>query len=596
MGRVFRSLRWKDWVYLVLSLGFIVLQVWLDLLLPDYTSKVLQYAMTGMPMGEIWKQGGIMLACALGSAASSVTVGYFSARIASAAAFRLRGQVFDKVESFSMEEINRFSTSSLITRTTNDITQVQMLISMGLQMIVKAPILAVWAIVKISARQWQWSVIVAAAVILLVLMFTFVLVVVVPKFRKVQAMTDDLNSVTRENLTGVRVVRAYNAEAYQEEKFAGANGRLTKTQLFTSRAMAILSPFLTVLMSGISLAIYWVGAYLVGAQTDAVGRGEVYTQMITFSGYAMQIVMAFMMLVMIFFILPRALVSLRRIGEVLGTEPCIRDGALTASPEGAPLGTVEFRNVSFKYPDAGEYVLHDISFRAERGQTVAFIGSTGSGKSTAINLVPRFYDATEGEVLVDGVNVKEYTLAALHDKIGYVPQRAVLFSGTVESNVAYGEKAGLEYSEEAVKNAVRIAQGQAFIEEKEEGYKAHVAQGGTNFSGGQKQRLAIARAVYRRPEIYIFDDSFSALDYKTDRDLRAALKAETGGATSLIVAQRIGTIRDADLILVLEEGSVVGQGTHEELMRGCEVYREIARSQLSEEELAGMQGEVRKHG
>ena len=595
MGRIFKTLHWKDWLYLLFAVAFIVLQVWLDLLLPDYTSTILQYAMTAVPSGKIWAQGGLMLACALGSAASSVLVGYFAARIASAVAFRLRGQVFDKVESFSMEEINRFSTASLITRTTNDVTQVQMLIAMGLQMIVKAPILAVWAIVKISSRRWQWSVVVAAAVILLVCMFVFLLCVVVPKFKKIQAMTDDLNSVTRENLTGVRVVRAYNAEAYQEEKFEGANERLTKTQLFTSRAMAILSPFMTVLISGISLAIYWVGAYLIGALPAAAERAAVYTQMITFSSYAMQIIMAFMMLAMIFVILPRALVSLRRIGEVLDTEASIRGGALTAAPEEAPAGTVEFCNVSFKYPDADEYVLHDISFKAEAGQTVAFIGSTGSGKSTVINLVPRFYDATEGEVLVDGVNVKEYTLAALHDKIGYVPQRAVLFSGTVAVNVAYGERAGLAYSEERVREALGVAQAQEFIAEKEEGIAAHVAQGGSNFSGGQKQRLAIARAVYRLPEIYIFDDSFSALDYKTDRLLRSALKERTGGATSLIVAQRIGTIREADRIVVLDEGRAVGQGTHEELMRSCEVYREIARSQLSEEELAGMGKEVRAH-
>ena len=595
MGRIFKTLHWKDWLYLLFAVAFIVLLVWLDLLLPDYTSTILQYAMTAVPSGKIWAQGGLMLACALGSAASSVLVGYFAARIASAVAFRLRGQVFDKVESFSMEEINRFSTASLITRTTNDVTQVQMLIAMGLQMIVKAPILAVWAIVKISSRRWQWSVVVAAAVILLVCMFVFLLCVVVPKFKKIQAMTDDLNSVTRENLTGVRVVRAYNAEAYQEEKFEGANERLTKTQLFTSRAMAILSPFMTVLISGISLAIYWVGAYLIGALPAAAERAAVYTQMITFSSYAMQIIMAFMMLAMIFVILPRALVSLRRIGEVLDTEASIRGGALTAAPEGAPAGTVEFRNVSFKYPDADEYVLHDISFKAEAGQIVAFIGSTGSGKSTVINLVPRFYDATEGEVLVDGVNVKEYTLAALHDKIGYVPQRAVLFSGTVAGNVAYGERAGLAYSEERVREALGVAQAQEFIAEKEEGIAAHVAQGGSNFSGGQKQRLAIARAVYRLPEIYIFDDSFSALDYKTDRLLRSALKERTGGATSLIVAQRIGTIREADRIVVLDEGRAVGQGTHEELMRSCEVYREIARSQLSEEELAGMGKEVRAH-
>lgn len=587
MLRILKTLKAREWIYFALGVGFIVLQVFLDLTMPDYMSTITELAVSGAASGmaEIWKNGALMLACALGSALSSAVVGFFAARIAAAVSFRLRSQVFDKVESFSMEEINKFSTASLITRTTNDITQVQMVISMGLQVVVKAPVLAVWAIVKILNNNWQWSVVTVCAVIVMILMMVVLLIAVFPKFRKVQKLTDNLNAVTRENLTGVRVVRAYNAEEYQEKKFEKANEELTRTQLFTSRAMAVLSPVMTIVMSGLTLAIYWIGAYLIGDLPTAAERASLFGQMTAFSGYAMQVVMAFMMLAMIFIILPRALVSVKRIGEVLDTEASIKDGTLTAAPEGSPVGTVEFRHVSFKYPDASEYVLHDMSFKAERGQTVAFIGSTGSGKSTAINLVPRFYDATEGEVLVDGVNVKDYTLAALHDKIGYVPQRAVMFSGTVESNVAYGEKTGLEFDRDKVKEAVRVAQGKEFVEKMDGGYSAHIAQGGTNVSGGQKQRLAIARAVCREPEIYIFDDSFSALDYKTDRLLRSALKEETGNATSLIVAQRIGTIRDADLIVVLDEGNVVGKGTHEELLKTCKVYREIALSKLSAEEL-----------
>ncbi len=596
MFRILKVLKWREWVYAALSVGFIVLQVWLDLTMPDYMSSITQLAVsgTGNNMGAIWRDGGLMLACALGSALSSVAVGFFAARIAAALSFRLRAQIFDRVESFSMEEINRFSTASLITRTTNDITQVQMVVSMGLQVVIKAPILAVWAIVKITSTNWQWSAVTAAAVVLMVALMLFILLAVFPKFRKVQKLTDNLNAVTRENLTGVRVVRAYNAEEYQEKKFADANLELTKTQLFTSRAMAVLSPVMTMLMSGLTLAIYWIGATLIDALPTGAERAALFGQMAAFSGYAMQVVAAFMMLAIIFIILPRAMVSVRRIREVLETEPTIVDGTLTALPEGSPVGTVEFRHVSFRYPDASNDVLHDISFKAEKGQTVALIGSTGSGKSTVVNLIPRFYDATEGEVLVDGVNVKEYALSALHDRIGYVSQRAVMFSGTVESNVAYGEKKGLTFTEEKVKEAVRIAQGQDFVEKKEDGYQAFVSQGGTNFSGGQKQRLSIARAVCREPEIFLFDDSFSALDYKTDKQLRQALKRELAGATSVIVAQRIGTIRDADLIVVLEEGKVVGKGTHDELMQNCEVYREIAYSQLSEEELNG-QREVTAH-
>ena len=589
---ILKALKWREWVYAALSVAFIVLQVWLDLTMPDYMSSITQLAVSGAGgnMGAIWRDGGLMLACALGSALSSVAVGFFAAQIAAALSFRLRAQVFDRVESFSMQEINRFSTASLITRTTNDITQVQMVVSMGLQVVIKAPILAVWAVIKITSTNWQWSAVTAAAVVLMVALMLFILLAVFPKFRKVQKLTDNLNAVTRENLTGVRVVRAYNAEEYQEEKFAKANLELTKTQLFTSRAMAVLAPVMTMLMSGLTLAIYWIGASLIDALPTGAERAALFGQMAAFSGYAMQVVAAFMMLAIIFIILPRAMVSVRRIREVLDTRPAIADGAISSLPADAPTGTVEFRHVSFRYPDASDDVLHDVSFRAERGQTVALIGSTGSGKSTVVNLIPRFYDATEGEVLVDGVNVKDFTLAALHDRIGYVPQRAVMFSGTVESNVAYGEKAGLAFTEEKVKEAVRIAQGQDFVEGKEDGYRAFVSQGGTNFSGGQKQRLSIARAVCREPEIFIFDDSFSALDYKTDKLLRQALKRELSGATSVIVAQRIGTIRDADLILVLEEGRVVGQGTHEELMESCEVYREIAYSQLTEAELNGQKG------
>ena len=587
MLRVFKTLKAKEWLFAAISLVFIVLQVWLDLKLPDYMAAITRLAVSGAAggCGEIWKNGGLMLACAFGSALSSVAVGFFAARIAATVSFRLRSGVFNAVESFSMEEINKFSTASLITRTTNDIMQVQMVIAMGLQVIVKAPILAVWAIVKMLGSNVQWSIATAVAVVVMVAMLLFILLAVFPKFRRIQKLTDNLNSVTRENLTGVRVVRAYNAEEYQEDKFSKANEDLTRTQLFTSRAMAVMNPVMTLLMSGLTLAIYWIGAYLIDGLPSAAVRAEVFSEMSAFSGYAMQVIFAFMMLTMIFIILPRAMVSVRRIGEVLATQPSIRDGALSSTPESAETGTVEFKNVSFKYPDAAEYVLHNVNFKAERGQTVAFIGSTGSGKSTAINLVPRFYDASEGEVLVDGINVKEYTLRALHDKIGYVPQRAVLFSGTVESNVAYGEKDGETYTEEDVKKAIRIAQGSEFVEKMEGQIRAHIAQGGTNVSGGQKQRLAIARAVCRKPEIYIFDDSFSALDYKSDKLLRTALKEETGEATCLIVAQRIGTIRDADLILVFEDGNVVGQGTHKQLLQTCDVYREIAQSQLSKEEL-----------
>ena len=593
MAKILKYLKPKEWLMAGISLIFIVAQVWLDLKLPDYMSEITTLTQTpGSAMGDIWLNGGYMLLCALGSLVAAMVVGFFAARIGASFSQRLRSLLFNKVESFSMEEINRFSTSSLITRSTNDITQVQMLVVMALQLVIKAPITAAWAIGKIAGKGYEWSMVTGAVVLILLLMVTVMMIFVMPKFKKMQTLTDNITRVTRENLTGLRVVRAYNAENYQEEKFETANHELTGTQLFTNRAMAIMMPVMTLMMSGLSLAIYWIGAYLIdgaGMALSASGvpeKLEIFSNMVVFSQYAMQVIMAFMMLVMIFIMLPRASVSARRIHEVLDTQPGILDGSATAGKPGMT-GEVEFRNVSFQYPDAAEAVLEDISFTAKKGETVAFIGSTGSGKSTLINLVPRFFDATAGEVLVDGINVKHYRQEALLNKIGYVPQRAVLFMGTVRSNVAFGDNgSGEAYSEDAVKKAVEIAQGADFVEKMEGQYEADIAQGGTNVSGGQKQRLAIARAVCRTPEIYIFDDSFSALDYKTDRVLRSVLKKETAGVTSLIVAQRIGTIMDADQIIVLDEGKIVGKGTHRELLRECTVYQEIAMSQLSEEELA----------
>lgn len=584
MIKIFKYLKPKEWIQAVISLVFIVVQVWLDLKLPDYMAEITQLVQTpGSEMSEIWKAGGFMLLCALGSLVSAILVGFFAARIASSFSQRLRSLLFNKVESFSMEEINRFSTSSLITRSTNDITQIQMLVTMGLQIIIKAPIMAVWAVTKIAGKGFEWSLATAGAVLILLVMIAFIMVFVLPKFRKMQMLTDNLTRVARENLTGLRVVRAYNAEDYQEQKFEKANEELTYTNLFTNRAMSILLPVITMIMSGLSLAIYWIGAYLINA-AEATDRLTLFSNMVVFSSYAMQVIMAFLMLVMIFIMLPRASVSAKRVNEVLDTQPTIKDGHVTEGSQELK-GEVTFNHVSFKYPDAADYVIHDVSFTVKQGETIAFIGSTGSGKSTLINLVPRFFDVTDGEVLLDGVNVKEYSMESLYNKIGYVPQKAVMFKGTVRSNVAYGDNGSAGYSEDEVKKAVQIAQGADFVEKMDDGYNALIAQGGTNVSGGQKQRLAIARAVCRKPEIYIFDDSFSALDYKTDRVLRSVLKKETAGVTSMIVAQRIGTIMDADQIIVLDEGKVVGHGTHKELLRDCDVYREIAMSQLSEEEL-----------
>ncbi|MDR1992060.1 MAG: ABC transporter ATP-binding protein/permease [Nitrososphaerota archaeon] len=584
MLKILKYLKSTEWLLIGIILVFIVSQVWLDLKLPDYMAEITTLVQTpGSAMSEIWIAGGYMVLCALGSLGAAIIVGYFASRIGASFSQRLRSLLFNKVESFSMEEINRFSTSSLITRSTNDITQIQLFVVVALQLAIKAPIMAVWAVIKISGKGFEWSIATGVAVAVVLAMVALLMVFVIPKFKRMQILTDDVTRVTRENLTGLRVVRAYNAEDYQEAKFEAANQDLTGTQLFTNRALAVMMPVLMAMLNGLSLAIYWIGAYLIDA-AQATDKLIVFSNMVVFSQYAMQVIMAFMLLVIIFIILPRASVSIKRINEVLDTKPSIIDGKETSGKPGFT-GVISFNHVSFKYPDAAGCVLEDVSFTAKQGETVAFIGSTGSGKSTLINLIPRFFDVTEGEVLVDGVNVKDYKLEALYNKIGYVPQKAVLFKGTVESNVAYGDNGGDTFGLDEVKKAVQIAQGVDFVEKMENNYQASISQGGTNVSGGQKQRLAIARAVYRKPEIYIFDDSFSALDYKTDRTLRNKLKQETAGITTLIVAQRIGTIMDADQIIVLDEGKIVGKGTHKELLCDCAVYREIAMSQLSEEEL-----------
>lgn len=568
-----------------ISFVFILAQVWLDLTMPDYMSEITMLVQTeGSAMSDIWIAGGKMLLCALGSLVASIITSVFAAKVAANFSAVLRSRLFDKVQSFSMEEIGHFSTASLITRSTNDITQVQMLIVMGLQVLIKAPITAVWAIMKIADKSWQGTFSTAIAVVALLVVVGICMLLTIPKFKKLQTLTDNLNRVTRENLTGLRVVRAYNAEDYQEQKFTVANNELTGANLFANRTMSFLMPSIQLISNGLSLAIYWIGAVLINnaAMMDKV---ILFSDMVVFSSYAMQVVMSFMMLVMICMILPCASVSAKRINEVLETEPTIHDGKVV-NGKGKLFGEVEFKNVSFKYPDAEEYVLENISFIAHKGETVAFIGSTGCGKSTVINLVPRFYDVTDGEILVDGVNVKDYQQNALRNKIGYVSQRATLFSGTIRSNVAYGDNGKTQQMEKGITRAVITAQADDFVESSEDKYDSFVAQGGSNFSGGQKQRISIARAVCRNPEIFIFDDSFSALDYKTDRKLREALNKDCKDATKLIVAQRIGTIRDADRIIVLDDGRIVGNGKHNELMKNCAVYQQIAYSQLSKEELA----------
>lgn len=585
MIKILKNLTKKEWIIISFSLLFIVLQVWLDLKLPDFMSDITRLVQQeGSELQDVLVQGGYMLLCALGSVVSSVIVGFFAARVAASLSMRLRAMVFEKTMSFSMEEINGFSTSSLITRSTNDITQVQTIVAAGMQAIIKAPILAIWAIIKISSKNWQWTLATGIAVMVLLSMLSVIIIFALPKFKIIQILTDNLNRVTRENLTGLRVVRAYNAECYQQEKFQKANTELTQTNLFTNRVMAIMQPSMSLIMSGMSLAIYWIGAYLINGASIPQSKFALFSDMVVFTSYAMQVIMAFMMLTMLFIMLPRASVSAKRIMEVINTKAKILDGKVATNDQ-PQKGEVVFKNVSFKYPDASDYVLENINFTANQGETVALIGATGSGKSTLVNLIPRFYDVTEGEVLVDGINVKEYSQKILHDKLGYVSQKAILFSGTISSNVSYGENEN-NPSEERVREAIEIAQGNEFVEKISDQYEGHVAQGGANLSGGQKQRLSIARAIHKKPEIYIFDDSFSALDYKTDMQLRMALKKETTKITSIIVAQRIGTIKDADKIIVLDDGKIVGTGTHKELLKNCEVYQQIALSQLSEEELA----------
>ena len=585
MKTVFQNLKKTDWLLAAVCLAFIALQVWLDLKTPDYMAEITTLVQTaGSTMGEILSAGGMMLMCSLGSLAASVVTAICAARIAATLGATLRGRLFSKVQSFSMEEIGRFSTASLITRSTNDVTQIQMLIVLGLQMLLRAPIMAVFAIYKIAGKQWEWTLATAVAVVVLLVVVGVCLLLATPKFRRMQKLTDDLNRVTRENLTGLRVVRAYNAEDYQETKFAQANAALTGNQLFAQRTLAFLLPSIQLVMSGLSLAIYWIGGVLID-QAGMQAKLTLFSDMMVFSQYAIQVVMAFMMLVMIFMILPRASVAAHRIGEVLHTHPTILDGTQASGDPACP-GQVEFRNVSFRYPDAEEYVLKDISFTAKRGETVAIIGSTGCGKSTVVNLIPRFYDATEGQVLVDGVDVREYDQRSLRNKIGYVSQKATLFTGTIASNVAYGDNGEAPPSPADVQAAVATAQAEDFVTHLEGGYEGYVAQGGANLSGGQKQRLSIARAIARKPEILLFDDAFSALDYKTDRVLRSALDQTCQNTTRIIVAQRIGTIRDADQIIVLDDGQIAGIGKHQDLMQTCGVYQQIALSQLSKEELA----------
>lgn len=588
MLRILKHLRWKEWLLVAACVVLIVGQVQLDLALPDYMSEITRLVQTeGSQMSDILLAGGKMLLCALGSMLLTVCTTFFTAQIASRFSARLRSEMYHKVVGFSNEEINRFSTASLITRTTNDISQLQMFFSFGMQSLIKAPIMAFIAVGKISTKSWEWSLLTGGVIAFVCVLLVFIMLYAVPRMKKMQALTDNLNRITRENLTGLQVVRAYNAENYQEGKFAKANEEMTRNSQQANIAMSVMNPGMNLAMNGLTLGIYWIGAALISAiavtsPATMMERIGLFSDMVVFMQYAMQVIMAFLMLVMIFVMLPRVTVSASRVNEVLDTKARIVDGKETQGKPGMK-GEIEFRDVSFRYPDADGDTIHHISFTAHHGQTVALIGATGCGKSSIINLIPRLYDATSGQVLVDGVDVRDYTQDALRSKIGFVPQKAFLFAGTVSSNVGYGED---NASGAAIRKAVAVAQAAEFVESPDVGYSGTVAQGGSNFSGGQKQRLSIARAVARDPEILVFDDSFSALDYKTDHALRQALREQTSGTTNIIVAQRIGTIRDADCILVIEDGAIVGKGTHRELMESCKVYQEIAYSQLSKEELA----------
>ena len=583
MFSLLKKMNKKQGIFILICVVFITLQVYLDLKLPDYMTSITRIVQTeGSKISDVLTEGLKMMLCAFGSLISAFITGYFASYVAASFGKNLRSDIFRKVESFGMEELKKFSTSSLITRTTNDVTQVQMIIAIGLQIIVKAPIMATWAIIKIAGKGFLWSLATIITVLIILLLISIIILIVLPKFKKIQTLTDNLNRVTRENLKGIRVVRAYNAEAYQEHKFKSANEDLTNTHMFTQRMMSLMMPVLSLCSNSLTLAIYIIGAYLING-ANFMDKINIFSNMVVFTSYAMQVIVAFMLLVVIFVLYPRSAVSAKRIKEVLKSNSSINDGTKTTGKKGM-IGKVEFKNVSFKYPDAESYMLKDVTFTANKGETVAFIGSTGSGKSTLINLIPRFYDATSGEVLLDGINVKDYKLESLYNKIGYVPQKAVMFTGSVNSNVSYG-KSTKKITNKDIKEAVNIAQAEEFVDKMGNKYESSIAQGGTNISGGQKQRLAIARAIARKPEVYIFDDSFSALDYKTDASLRKELKKHTKDATTLIVAQRIGTIMNADKIVVLDKGKVVGIGTHKDLLKNCSVYKEIALSQLSEEEL-----------
>lgn len=583
MGKLFKNFSKKDWIYIIICISLIVFQVWLDLRMPDYMSSITRLVQTeGSEMSEIIREGALMLACALGSLASAVVVGYFATHVSSSFSANLKTTIFKKVQEFNTEEIKKFSTSSLITRTTNDVTQIEMFIAMGLQAMIKAPIMAVWAVSKILNKSLELSLLTGACVLVLLITVGILMALVLPRFNKVQKLLDKINGVTIENLSGIRVIRAFNAEKFISKRFENVNDDLTNMQLFNQRCFAVMMPVMNIVMHGLTLGIYFIGAHIIEA-SGMVYKINMFSNMVVFSSYGMQVIMSFLMLAMIFMMWPRAQISAKRINEVLDEDIKIKNGEFEGKTK--ETGVVEFKNVSFKYPDADEYLLKNISFKVNKGETIAFIGSTGSGKSTLINLVPRFYDVTEGEVLVDGVNVKDYNREELNNKLGYVPQKAVMFTGSVSDNVSYGENGRVKPSAEKVKEAIAVAQGTEFVEAMDEGYDSSIARGGTNVSGGQKQRLAIARAIARDPEIYIFDDSFSALDYKTDSVLRRELKKYTRDATSMIVAQRIGTIINADTIVVLDQGECVGIGKHKDLLKSCEVYKEIALSQLSKEEL-----------
>ncbi len=583
MIKLFKNLSKKEIIYSLICITLVAVHVWLELKVPDYMSGITRLVQTeGSKMNDILKQGGLMILCAFASLICNIVVSFFSTKVASSFSANVREKIFKKVQKMGIAEIKKFSTSSLITRTTNDVMQVEMLIGMGLHAMVKAPIMATSAIFKILDKGFEWSILVACCVSILLFVVATILIIVLPRFELVQKLFDRINAVTRENLSGIRVIRAFNAEKYQTDKFKDVNDELTKTQLFNQRCFSIMNPVMNLVMHGLTLGIYIIGAILI-QKAMMLDKITLFSNMVVFSSYGMHVIMSFLMLAMIFMMVPRAQISAKRINEVLDEELSIIDGEFDG--ETSEEGTVEFRNVSFKYPDADDYILKNISFKVKKGETIAFIGSTGSGKSTLINLIPRFYDATEGEVLVDGVNVKDYKLEALNNKLGYVPQKAVMFTGSVNSNVSYGDNGKKEITLDKIKEAIKVAQGTDFVEKMENKYEAHIARGGTNVSGGQKQRLAIARAIARDPEIYIFDDSFSALDYKTDATLRKELKKYTKDATSMIVAQRIGTIINADKIVVLDEGECVGMGTHEHLLKTCSVYKEIALSQLSKEEL-----------